>query len=166
MRIVISVACLQKLVELPKEVQHSTIEFIRKFKVDPSLASIHLEHISSFKDRFLRTARINQKYRAILRIPNADDDIYDLLWIDNHDEAMSWAKNKVYADVYRNDELLPKETAKQQSHGKMVAISSHYHFIEVNENLLEQFLNGKLEKWQLFLQPVQWLGLDSRESVR
>ncbi|MGL6179269.1 MAG: hypothetical protein ACRC13_08690 [Tannerellaceae bacterium] len=156
MRIVISVACLQKLVELPKEVQHSTIEFIRKFEVDSKLASIHLEPISTFKDRFLRTARINQKYRAVLRIPNSDNDIYNLLWIDNHDEAMKWARNKVYADAYHNDELLPKETAKKEKQGKIIAVSSHYHFLEINYNRLELYLNGKLEKWQLFLQPIQW----------
>ncbi len=156
MRVVISEACLQKLLELPKEVQHSTIEFVRKFELNSKLASIHLEPIVSFKDRFLRTARINQKYRAIVRIPNAENDIYDLLWIDNHDDAMSWAKNKVYTEEYQNNELLPKETAKGGKPNRVVEVNSHYHFIEINDNRLEQFLGGKLEKWQLLLQPIQW----------
>ena len=33
--------------------------------------------------------------RAIIRVPDSGD-IYHLLWVDNHDEAMDWAANKLF----------------------------------------------------------------------
>ena len=81
-------------IKLSKETQQATRNFIEKFQQNSKSAAIHLEPISSFKDKTLRTARVSQKYRAILKevVP---DDLYLFLWIDNHDEAMDWAKNKL-----------------------------------------------------------------------
>lgn len=243
MRVVISEACLQKLFELPKEVQKSTLDFKRKFEKDSKLGSIHLEPISTFKDKNLRTARINQKYRAIVRIPESDANVYYLLWVDNHDEAMNWAKNKVFEwneslqaaqiyvvpeetvveenisshqsdsevvlaahlfDDFTNEQLLaigvpqnllllvrqikdltsldnveaqlPSEVYEhlfyladgvniqiilaEIAEGKKMndgvnSTNNRRHFIEVDDDVLEKYLNGELEKWQLFLHPSQ-----------
>jgi superfamily I DNA/RNA helicase len=39
--------------------------------------------------------RIDQKYRAVVLHPD-QGDVYVLAWVDNHDEAMAWAKNRVF----------------------------------------------------------------------
>lgn len=84
------------MINLPRNVQKKVPEFMEKFRQNPQSAALHLEPISTFRDPSLRTARIDQKYRAIIRVPETGDAYY-LLWIDNHDEAMAWARNKVFA---------------------------------------------------------------------
>ena len=87
--------CFDQLIELPKAVQKKVLDFQRKFRENSRAAAIHLEPISTFRDPHLRTARISDKYRAIIKVPQSGDD-YHMLWIDNHDEAMAWAENKVF----------------------------------------------------------------------
>jgi hypothetical protein len=87
--------CFDKLIDLPKATQKKVFEFQRKFREDSRTAAIHLEPISTFKDPYLRTARIDVKYRAIIKAPKTGDAYY-LLWVDNHDEAMAWAANKIF----------------------------------------------------------------------
>ncbi|WIH98208.1 hypothetical protein [Empedobacter falsenii] len=65
-----------------------------KFRENSKSAALNLESINTFKDKSLRTARIDQKYRVVLKEVIASEE-YLLLWIDNHDEAMDWAKNKM-----------------------------------------------------------------------
>ena len=90
---------MEQLFELPKAIQKKVLDFQKKFRDNSKSSAIHLEPISTFKDPNLRTARIDDKYRAIIKVPQTGDDNY-LLWVDNHDEAMDWAKNKVF---YWND---------------------------------------------------------------
>jgi superfamily I DNA/RNA helicase len=80
---------------LPRKIQKKTREFMKKFKEDPTSSAINYEKISTFRDQSLRTVRIDQKYRAILQSPEEGNG-YHLLWVDNHDEAMDWAQNKVF----------------------------------------------------------------------
>ncbi|MDR6734906.1 3'-5' exonuclease [Sphingobacterium sp. 2149] len=77
-----------------KGTQSKITEFISKFRTNSKSSALNLESINTFKDQSLRTARVDQKYRAILKevIPG---ELYLLVWVDNHDEAMDWAKNKV-----------------------------------------------------------------------
>lgn len=81
--------------KLPKKIQKKTREFMNKFREDPTSSAINYEKIATFKDRSLRTVRVGQKYRAIIKAPQ-DGNGYHLLWVDNHDEAMDWARNKVF----------------------------------------------------------------------
>ena len=92
MKLFLGDKCWDKLFELPKNVQLRVRDFQKKFKENPKSAAINLEKIQDFKDNSLRTARIDDTYRAIIGV--ASDDIYCLLWIDHHDEAMDWARNK------------------------------------------------------------------------
>ena len=92
MKLFLGDKCWDKLFELPKNVQLRVRDFQKKFKENPKSAAINLEKIQDFKDNSLRTARIDDTYRAIIGV--ASDDIYCLLWIDHHDEAMEWARNK------------------------------------------------------------------------
>jgi len=80
---------------LPRDVQKKIPEFIRKFRENSKSSGIHLEPISTFADAQLRTARINKKYRAIIRAPKTGTT-YHLLHVGNHDEAMAWASRKVF----------------------------------------------------------------------
>ena len=82
------------LLNLNKTTQLKVTEFISKFRANAKSAAIHLEPISTFKDQTLKTARIDQKYRAIMKEVQPSE-IYLLVWVDNHDEAMDWAKNKM-----------------------------------------------------------------------
>lgn len=81
------------LSKLNKHTQVRVIDFMSKIRENPRSGSIHLESIHIFKDISLRTARIDQKYRAVLKEVEAGNT-YLLVWVDNHDEAMNWAKNK------------------------------------------------------------------------
>lgn len=80
--------------KINKGTQSKITEFISKFRTNPKSAALNLEPINTFKDQSLRTARIDQKYRAVLKEVEAGV-LYLLVWVDNHDEAMDWARNKV-----------------------------------------------------------------------
>lgn len=80
---------------LPKQIQKKTREFLKKFKENPTSAAINYEKIINFVDQSLRTVRIDNKYRAIVQAPEKGEN-YHLLWVDNHDDAMDWAKNKIF----------------------------------------------------------------------
>ena len=82
----------EAFIRLNKGTQKKVVEFKKKFQENSKSAAIHLEPIIDFKGDSLRTARIDQKYRAILKV--VGNDAYYLLWVDNHDEAMDWARNK------------------------------------------------------------------------
>jgi len=94
MRLFLADSCLDQLIKLPKVVQQKVIEFQRKFRQDSTLASIHLEPITDFKDNALRTARINDGYRAVIGVIGNDN--FSLVYVDQHDSAYRWAKNKKF----------------------------------------------------------------------
>lgn len=79
--------------DLPRQIQKKTREFLKKFKENPTSPAINYEKIITFIDQSLRTVRIDLKYRAIVQTSDKGDG-YHLLWVDSHDEAMNWAKNK------------------------------------------------------------------------
>jgi superfamily I DNA/RNA helicase len=80
---------------MPRQVQKGLEKFYKEFPKDTKAATWHVEPINTFRDPNLRTARVNIQYRLILRVPFEGDDTWYLLWIDNHDEAMAWAENRV-----------------------------------------------------------------------
>lgn len=83
------------LIDLPKGIQKKVIEFQKKFRENSKSAAIHLEPIQAFKDNSLRSARVDQTYRAIIKVPESGETYY-LLWVDYHDKAYEWAVNKVF----------------------------------------------------------------------
>lgn len=84
-----------KFTELPRNIQKKVVDFQKKFRENSKSSGIHLEPISTFKDKSLRSARIDQTYRAIVKVPESGD-IYYLLWVDHHDKAYDWATNKLF----------------------------------------------------------------------
>jgi hypothetical protein len=82
--------------KLSRNIQGKVLQFIQQFQLDPKSASIHYEKITEFKDSRLRSVRIDQTYRGII-LDTGKQNIFLLLWVDHHDEAYKWAKNKQYS---------------------------------------------------------------------
>ncbi len=78
---------------LPIDIRRKVTAFFPKFKENPKSHAIDFEKIISFKDRNLRTVRIDDDYRAIVGFPPTGNN-YFMLWVDKHDDAHAWAKNK------------------------------------------------------------------------
>ncbi len=93
--VAITKSYLKALANVPKGIQKKANEFFEKFKANPDAASINYEKIINMKDDKIRTVRIDQKYRAIVLHP-PEGNVYLFVYIDNHDEAMDWAKNKIF----------------------------------------------------------------------
>lgn len=81
--------------QVPKTEQKHVREFIEKFWENPTSKAINYEAIHDFKDKNLRTARVGIAYRMIILNPEKGNN-YTLLWVDHHDEAMEWARNKKF----------------------------------------------------------------------
>ena len=84
---------LTALARIPQTQQKKVRSFITQFSTDPTAASINYEPIHDMRDARVRTVRIDLAYRAIMLHPTKGD-IYVLLWVDHHDKAMAWARNK------------------------------------------------------------------------
>lgn len=115
MRLLIGDKFFESFIQLPKRIQKKVVDFQDKFKENRKSSSINLESISTFKDQSLRTARIDQKYRAIIGTIKGREDYY-ILWVDNHDEAMAWAANKTFEwnDVTNTPQLYTVETSEKE----------------------------------------------------
>jgi mRNA-degrading endonuclease RelE of RelBE toxin-antitoxin system len=85
---------MHQLVELPQKIQRATLDAIEQFQKDRFLNSLNYEKLN-FKDKQLRSIRATGKYRIILH-ESTENQIYHILWVDNHDEAYRWAENKQF----------------------------------------------------------------------
>lgn len=94
-KLALSIDFLQGFSRLGKEAQKKTRAFIDKFRADPRNKSLNYKSLEGMRDPKVRSARVSQKYRAIIIHP-PKGDVYLLAWVDNHDEAMDWARNKVF----------------------------------------------------------------------
>ena len=79
--------------EVPRGKQKKVRQFMTKFRQDPTRPGINYEKIEGAKDDKLRSARIDQQYRGIVLNPD-QDNVYTLLWVDKHDDAYQWARNR------------------------------------------------------------------------
>lgn len=94
-QVAMSADFLKAFAGLGKQQQKAVRAWIDKFRADPTSKGINYEKLANMRDPKVRSVRIDQKYRAIVIHP-PKDDVYLLVWVDNHDEAMDWAKNKVF----------------------------------------------------------------------
>ncbi len=94
-RIAISADFLTAYSKIPRAQQKKVRDFINRFRIDPTAASINYEPLNEVKDSRVRSVRIDLSYRAIVLHPDKGD-IYVLLWVDHHDEAIAWAKRRVF----------------------------------------------------------------------
>lgn len=84
---------LDAFARIPRAQQKKVHAFVRKFRADPTTHAINYEKIRDFADPNLRTVRIDDAWRAIVLKPDKGNT-HVLLWVDHHDEAMAWARNK------------------------------------------------------------------------
>lgn len=92
MNLLLADTCFEPLFNLPKLMQRKVQNFITKFRNNPNTLGIHLEPIAQFKNSSLRTARIDDNYRAI--VAEIDKENYALLYVAAHEEAYRWGENK------------------------------------------------------------------------
>ena len=90
-KVILSNEYLESLVALPKEAQGKALECVNKFRANPLLPSLNLEHISTWFDPNIYSLRVNQNYRIIL---HKDGDFCTLLYVDKHDAAYKWAERR------------------------------------------------------------------------
>src|SRR3954471_23072324 len=86
---------LEAFARVPRAQQRKVRDFTEKFKANPKSAAIHYEKIHGLKDDKVRTVRIDQKYRAVILHP-PQGEVYVLVWVDNHDEAIDWARKRTF----------------------------------------------------------------------
>ncbi len=79
---------------IPRKQQNKVLGFVNKFRTDPTSTGINYEKVHGFKDKNLRSVRIDDTYRGIVLKPETGN-VYMLLWVDHHDEAYAWGKNRV-----------------------------------------------------------------------
>ena len=95
MRLFLSDSFFDQFAELPRNVQKRVRDFQSKFRTNSQSSAIHLESIVGSRDSNLRSARVDQAYRAILG--DLGNNNFMLLWVDKHDDAYRWAQNKRFA---------------------------------------------------------------------
>ena len=84
---------MRSLLELPKKAQKHATTFLTKFQANPRSSGINLERIANAADEKLYSARIDQRYRAIIAFQKSSN-VYVLLYVGDHDDAYKWDGNK------------------------------------------------------------------------
>lgn len=82
---------LKAFAAIPRDRQQAVIQFLTKFRHNPTSAGINYEKIRDAADNSMRSVRIDQNYRGIVLKPDKGD-VYCLLWVDKHDSAYDWAR--------------------------------------------------------------------------
>lgn len=90
-KIAISDDFLKAFAAIPRDRQQAVIQFLTKFRHNPTSSGINYEKIRDAADDAMRSVRIDQNYRGIVLKP-AQGNVYCLLWIDKHDDAYDWAR--------------------------------------------------------------------------
>ncbi len=86
---------LSSFSKIPRKQQGKVLDFVNKFRTNPSLSGINYEKLKHAKDPNIRSVRIDKSYRGIILKPESGN-VYVLLWVDHHDTAYKWAENKTY----------------------------------------------------------------------
>ena len=89
MKVAISSDFFTALSKLPKTQLNKTIKLVEKFKNNPKSTGLNYEKLHFAKNMY--SIRVDGAYRCIVMSPD-NNDVYILLWVDNHDEAYDWAK--------------------------------------------------------------------------
>ncbi|MCP4157079.1 MAG: AAA family ATPase [bacterium] len=93
-RMAISSDFFDSFAKIPRTQQLKVIQFIEKFKSNPTASGINYEKIKNARDSQLHSVRIDGTYRGIIHKPQ-NDNIYLLLWVALHDKAYEWAQNRI-----------------------------------------------------------------------
>lgn len=123
--VAISQDFFNSFVMLPKTKQNKVMEFLSKFRSNPTANGFNYEKIQNASDPNMRSVRIDDTYRAIL-IREEGTNVYLLLWVDHHDEAYAWAVKKRCIlnhttgsiQVYEAQEVTPEPEASPDKEEK------------------------------------------------
>ena len=91
--VAVSNAFFKSLNKLPNKSRGKVASFLSKFRENPSSPGLNYEHIEGGKDKLIRSVRVDQEIRCIVRAPD-QGNVYVLLWVDKHDDAYQWAKRR------------------------------------------------------------------------
>ena len=89
MKVAISSDFFTALSKLPKTQLSKTIRLVDKFKSNPKSPGLNYEKLHFARNMY--SIRVDGSYRCIVMSPEGND-LYLLLWVDNHDNAYDWAK--------------------------------------------------------------------------
>lgn len=92
-RVAISADFLTAFAALPRQIQGKVTEFMNKFRNNPMSPGINYEKLNACQDKKICSVRIDDTYRGIV-VRQPETGVYLLLWVDHHDKAYAWAKNK------------------------------------------------------------------------
>ena len=92
-KVAISADFLTAFAALPRQIQGKVTEFMNKFRNNPTAPGINYEKLNACQDKKIFSVRIDDTYRGIV-VRQPETGVYLLLWVDHHDEAYAWAKNK------------------------------------------------------------------------
>jgi hypothetical protein len=93
--VALSIDFLSQAAKLPSAAHAKVLKWAMGFQNDPTSTGINYETIHS-RDPNLRSVRIDQDWRGIVHKPDKGS-VYTLLYVDRHDDAYAWAKNRKVA---------------------------------------------------------------------
>jgi hypothetical protein len=93
--VALSIDFLSQAAKLPSAAHAKVLKWAMGFQNDPTSTGINYETIHS-RDPHLRSVRIDQDWRGIVHKPDRGS-VYTLLYVDRHDDAYAWAKNRKVA---------------------------------------------------------------------
>ncbi len=127
MQILIGRDFLEAMYRLPKVVQTKVMSFLDKIEENPTSSSLHIEQVDQFRDRTLRTARVDLNYRMVLGVIGSE--ALCLLYVDSHEAAFRWGTNRscVWNDYTHtvqivNVEEVVEEVRRPQSLAEEVSV--------------------------------------------
>jgi superfamily I DNA/RNA helicase/mRNA-degrading endonuclease RelE of RelBE toxin-antitoxin system len=129
-KVAISAEFLEAYSRISKSKQARVRSFIEKFKKHPTAPGLNYEKISDAQDQNLRSLRIDQQYRAIVLRPE-NGNVFMLLWVDNHDDAYDWARNRqfqVHPDTgaIQVVDVAERETQREEPEREQVGLFDEY----------------------------------------
>ncbi|MFJ9173876.1 UvrD-helicase domain-containing protein [Streptomyces sp. NPDC102360] len=101
-RLALSDDFVADLISLQRPVQKEVNETIQRFRsmTVPQLHAskgMHLEKLERARDPRIRTIRVTKSYRGVLLAPDDGSELFTLLRVAPHDEAINWACKRAYS---------------------------------------------------------------------
>ncbi|AWK12298.1 UvrD-helicase domain-containing protein [Streptomyces spongiicola] len=101
-RLALSDDFVADLISLQRPVQKDVSDAIQMFRsmTVPQLHAskgMHLEKLERARDPRIRTIRITRFYRGVLLAPDDGSDLFTLLRVAAHDDAINWARKRAYS---------------------------------------------------------------------
>lgn len=171
MRLFLSDTCYEPLFALPKKIQTKVVNFQRKFRECTTANGMHLEPIAQFNDASMRTARIDDNYRAVIGL--IDDNAY-LLYVGTHENAYNWGirKKLVWNDhtqacqlvtIHQISETVVKTEESEEIYSYADVLDEQWLKIGVPEELIAQVkLIKSLDDLELL---EEYLPTDAFENI-